>query len=122
MADDVDPATTLRTEFETSLSFEQAAAFVFYPEEWTCFPFWCDMRQEPPENGKRYREIVSFDCVNKDRALTFVVDLDFRFRTVPALPDGPDQRDAPDEPDAPDAPDAPDEPYLAVAEYRLSAQ
>ena len=38
VADDVDPATTLRTVFETSLSFDQAAAFVFYPDDLDVLP------------------------------------------------------------------------------------
>ena len=86
VAGDAEPAVTLKTKFDTNLSFASVKRFCD-PERWTCFPFWCSMTPlGDAHNGIRsYREIVSLDCDNKERSWTVEVDLDFTGREEDGL-------------------------------------
>lgn len=85
---DTDPVTTLRTEFDISIPFAAALRFLD-PVTWECFPAWCEMKElnktRWTPTTRRYRERVSFDCINHTTP-EFTVDLLF---SQPKIDDGP---------------------------------
>jgi hypothetical protein len=75
-------AVIVEAQFETGdIDFQQALGFL-NPVNWTTGmgSFWCEVKELPVPPGsafKRYHEVVSVDCPNRDTMWTVATDLDF---------------------------------------------